>query len=117
MRRREVLALFGSASTAWWLAARAGPMRRIGMLTPDAEGASSSPGLIPPLGAEAFPLSISVNGRYLITATGAPFLMVADSCQGGGIESIADFTYYCQQRVAQRFNTIQLDLIATPYVG
>lgn len=43
--------------------------------------------------------------------------MVADSCQGGAIESIGDFNYYCQQRAAQRFNTIQLDLVVTAYVG
>jgi Protein of unknown function (DUF4038)/Putative collagen-binding domain of a collagenase len=52
-----------------------------------------------------------------ITATKVPFFMVADSCQGGAIESVADFTYYCQQRAAQGFNTIQFDLIATGYVG
>jgi hypothetical protein len=118
MRRREVLALLGSASAVWSLAAGAGSGRRIGMLITDAEGApSSSSGLIRPPGADAFPISISANGRYFITAIGTPFLMVADSCQGGAIESIADFTYYCQQRVAQRFNTIQLDLIVTAYVG
>ena len=39
------------------------------------------------------------------------------SCQGGAIESVADFTYYCQQRAAEDFNCIQLDLICTGYVG
>jgi hypothetical protein len=118
MRRREVLALLGSASGVSSLAARAGPVRRIGMLTADAEGAPfSSSGLTGPHGADAFPISISANGRYFITATGAPFLMVADSCQGGAIESIVDFTHYCQKRAAQGFNTIQFDLIVTGYVG
>ena len=53
---------------------------------------------------ELFPLSVSADGRYLVTATGTPFLLVADSCQGGAIESVADFTYYCQQRAAEGFN-------------
>jgi hypothetical protein len=43
--------------------------------------------------------------------------LVADSSQGGAIESVADFTYYCRQRAAQGFNCIQLDLICTGYVG
>jgi Protein of unknown function (DUF4038)/Putative collagen-binding domain of a collagenase len=118
MRRREVIALLGSVSAACPLAMRASQLRRIGALTAYAEGApSQSSGLIESPGTDPFPLSVSANGRYLITASGAPFLMVADSCQGGAIESVADFTYYCQQRAAQGFNTIQLDLIATGYVG
>jgi hypothetical protein len=47
--------------------------------------------LAPPK-ANPFPLSVSANGPYLVTATRAPFLLVADSCQGGAIESVADFT-------------------------
>jgi hypothetical protein len=39
--------------------------------------------------ANPFPLSVSANGRCLVTAIGAPFLLVADSCQGGAIESVA----------------------------
>jgi hypothetical protein len=42
--------------------------------------------------------------------------MVADSFQGGAIESVSDFTTYVQTRAAQGFNTIQMDLIATNYV-
>jgi hypothetical protein len=64
------------------------------------------------IGSSIFPLSISPNGRFLVTNSGQPFLMVADSFQGGAKESIADITTYLQTRAAQGFNTIQMDLIA-----
>ena len=64
-----------------------------------------------------YPLAVSSNGRYLVTTQGQPFLMVADSCQGGAVESLTDFEYYLDVRQSQGFNTIQFNLIATPYVG
>jgi Protein of unknown function (DUF4038)/Putative collagen-binding domain of a collagenase len=64
-----------------------------------------------------YPLSVSPNGRYLVSVDGRPFFMVADSCQGGAVESLADFEYYLDVRQAQGFNTIQFNLIVTPNVG
>ena len=122
MQRREFIAVLAGVAGASLPSLRAASaqqaekVRRIGVRMEFAEEAPAV-GLPTASRADPFPLSVSANGRYLVTASGAPFLMVADSCQGGAIELVADFTYYCQQRAAQGFNTIQLDLIVTGYVG
>jgi hypothetical protein len=86
-----------------------------------------------------FPLGVSTSNRYLVTSSGSPFLLVADSGQGVNNIPITDasntsprfagddshgsctncsWTYYIKQRTAQGFNTIANAMIlCANYVG
>ena len=60
---------------------------------------------------------ISANGTFLQTATGQPFLMMADSAQAMSTNIAgADIDTYLNTRASQGFNTIQFDLVTTPYI-
>lgn len=66
--------------------------------------------------ASIFPLSISENGNYLVTAGGDPFLYMADT--GWWILdslSEADWELYLQKRKEQGFNAVQVMMIWTYY--
>lgn len=65
-----------------------------------------------------FPIRASSNGRFLQTASGQPFLLVADSpmCLVTNV-STADAESYIDARAAQGFNALQFDIVATSYTG
>jgi hypothetical protein len=69
---------------------------------------SSTPSIFP----------ISASGSVLKNAHGAPFLMMADSAQTMSTNIAGtDVDTYINTRASQGFNTIQFDLVTTPYVS
>lgn len=61
---------------------------------------------------------IKASGSILVTAQGTPFLMMADSAQAMATNIAGtDIDTYLNTRAAQGFNTIQFDLITTPYIS
>src|SRR5271154_7092487 len=61
-------------------------------------------------------VSASSNGRYFVK-NGSPWLMLADSAQTLVNIYGSDVTNYLSTRASQGFTAIQLDLVATSYVG
>lgn len=62
------------------------------------------------------PLQVSANGRYLVTSTGAPWLMLGDSPQsliGDNSQTTADS--YLDDREAHGFNAVWLNLLCSDY--
>ena len=67
-------------------------------------------------GAAEFPLQVSGNGRFLETASGAPFLMVGDSPQSlMGYLSRSTADSYFSNRAAHGFNTVWWNLVCSDY--
>lgn len=78
-------------------------------------------GSLPPSG-ETFPLSVDATGRHLVTASGDPFFIVADSPQALFVNTAAtdnvtstDVGVYLAARQAQGFNTIWVNIVCLPY--
>src|SRR5882672_1352178 len=65
-----------------------------------------------------YPLKISANRRYLVDATGNPFLMVGDSAWSLLVNlNASDTSFYLHSRATNGFNTIMCSLISVPYTG
>jgi len=66
----------------------------------------------------SFPLKVSSNSRYLVTQSDEPFLMVADSPQGGMVcLSVSDASYYFANRASYGFNTAWINLVGGTTFG
>ena len=69
-------------------------------------------------GAPVYPLKKSVDRRYLVDQTDAPYLMVGDSPQALIVNiSEADAEMYFADRSARGFNTLWINLLCTTYTG
>jgi hypothetical protein len=94
-------------------------------------------------GSGTFPIGVSSNGRYLVTASGQPWMLIADSAQGlvgnvpicpsaGTLANSGGYTCtgtdpgytaanslqnYVNTRASQGFTAIQVDLLCEPYVN
>src|ERR1041385_2332403 len=59
-----------------------------------------------------YPLRVSASDRYLIDATGAPFLLVGDSPQAMiGNLSLSDVAVYLQNRARYGINALWVNLL------
>ncbi len=68
------------------------------------------------LGAAAYPLRASGNGRYLVDQNGTPFFMVGDAAQSAAAAlTLAQFQSYVDTRVGQGFNTVNVNFIEHQY--
>src|SRR5262249_40018735 len=66
--------------------------------------------------ATAFPLAPSADGRYLVDEHGRPFFMVGDAAQSAAAAlTLEEFKHYVDTRVAQGFNTINVNFIEHKY--
>jgi hypothetical protein len=66
--------------------------------------------------ASEFPLSVSRNNRYLVTASGTPWLMVGDAPQSLiGDNSITTANSFIDDRAAHGFNTLWINVICDSY--
>ena len=66
----------------------------------------------------AYPIKSSANGRYLVDASGQPFLLVGDSPQALMVNlSEAETEQYFINRRTNGFNAALVDIIATTYTG
>ena len=70
----------------------------------------------PPPPSSVFPLRVGASGRYLVTSTGQPFLMVGDSPQSLAVmNSESSASSYLADREAHGFNTVWVNLLCTTY--
>lgn len=69
-------------------------------------------------GTGLYPLSVSANQRYLVTASGAPFLTAGDApqCLSARL-SPANTSDYFTLRAGQGFNAAWVNLLCTTYTG
>jgi hypothetical protein len=64
------------------------------------------------------PLRASINNRYLVDQTGAPFLIMGDSPQSMVVNvSTSDMQTYMADRERLGFNTLLVDILSTSYTG
>jgi len=69
-------------------------------------------------GSPVYPLSKSANGRYLVDAAGAPFLMVGDAPMSLVVNlNSTDAASYLSDRKTKGFNTVEIDVLCTTYTG
>ena len=65
-----------------------------------------------------YPIKASANGRYLVDASGAPFLLMGDSPQALMVNvSEADAATYFYDRRMNGFNAVLIDAVCTTYTG
>jgi Protein of unknown function (DUF4038)/Putative collagen-binding domain of a collagenase len=94
-------------------AALAAAILRLAACSHEGGAVTVAPGPIPP---SSFPLVPAPSGRYLVDRTGAPVFMVGDAAQSAAAAlTYAQWQTYVDTRVAQRFNTVNVNLIEHLY--
>jgi hypothetical protein len=88
---------------------------------PDAEAGAAEGSVAPADGSSSgaeYPLKVGPAGRYLVDASGHPYLVAGDAPQSLIVNlSEADADFYLADRQAHGFNTLWINLLCNTYTG